>query len=155
MDDSSDVLKKAIDKVGVKAVVNQLDVSQPYVYKWLQGKDGSGTRNPLDRIKTIVDITGDTTPIDWLCKSFGGTFVKDDPTGGEFELSQYFQYHADISNKLSNLNSAILGAIIGDQRVDQEEYEDIQSKWYETKQVVESFVQACEKWAKEYEEEKS
>ena len=155
MNDSSEVLKKAIDKVGVKAVVNQLDVSQPYVYKWLQGKDGSGTRNPLDRIKAIVDITGDTSPIDWLCKCFGGTFVKDGSKEIEFELTNYLQYHIEINTKLSKFSETMLSAMIGDHRVDQEEYEDIQSKWYETKQVAESFVQACKKWAKEYEEEKS
>ena len=150
MNDSSDVLKKAIDKVGVKAVVNQLDVSQPYVYKWLQGKDGSGTRNPLDRIKAIVEITDDTSPIDWLCKNFDGTFVKDRNDDKEFELLDFVKFNAEFGPKLLKLNESIMGALVVDQKIDKEGYEDIKSKWYELKQVVEGFVQSCKISADNY-----
>ena len=153
MNDSSEALKKAINEIGVKAVANHLGMSPQTVYKWLEEKDGSGARNPLDRIKTIIEFTNDTSIIDWLCQNFNGAFVADKPGNEAFSLENYLQYHAEISNKLSDFNTTVLGAIIGDQRIDKEEYEEIRAKWYEVKQYVESFVQACEIWAEENERE--
>ena len=51
------------------------------------------------------------------------------------------------------MNSSVLGAIIGDKRIDSGEYEDIREQWYEVKQYIDSFVRACKKWSDEYEKE--
>jgi hypothetical protein len=153
MDNTSEALKKAIGKVGVKEVAHHLGMSPQTIYKWLEEKEVSGARNPLDRIKTIIEITNDMSIIDWLCQNFKGSFVPDKPSNEVFQLQDYLQYHAEISNRLSELNSSVLGAIIGDQRIDREEYDEIREQWYQVKQYIESFVQACKKWSDEYEKE--
>ena len=40
-------------------------------------------------------------------------------------------------------------------RIDRDEYDEIREQWYQVKQYIESFVQACKKWSDEYEEEMS
>ena len=54
---SYDVIRKAIDEPGVKAVAARLRVSAALVYKWCEPQpdsedpDQSGARNPLDRVR--------------------------------------------------------------------------------------------------------
>ena len=60
---SCDVLKKAIERVGVKSVAAELKLSAPLVYKWCQKPSDdddplvAGAINPLDRIKQIYEQT--------------------------------------------------------------------------------------------------
>ena len=77
---SYEVLKRAADTVGVKALAAELKLSTALVYKWCQPSDPkdpdtSGARNPLDRLADIVRITKDTNVTNWLCHEAGGFFV--------------------------------------------------------------------------------
>src|SRR5262249_50881963 len=82
--ESHEVLREAIDKIGVKAVAAELHVSPALVYKWCEeasadDPDASGTRNPLDRLRDIVKLTRDEAIVGWLCHQAGGFFVRNPP----------------------------------------------------------------------------
>lgn len=68
---SHEVLKQVIEEVGAKRVAADLKVSNSLVYKWCQEPpddledERSGTRNPLDRLVTLLASTGDRRPIEW------------------------------------------------------------------------------------------
>ena len=80
---SYEVLKRVVESVGTKQVAHDLGVSASLVYKWCAlpakelGDDGSGVRNPLDRLIGLVESTGDRSPAEWLCAQVGGCFVED------------------------------------------------------------------------------
>ena len=60
MKTSYEIIKNAVNKIGVKTVAAELGVSPSLVYKWceesedtLSGSKNSGSANPLDRICKI------------------------------------------------------------------------------------------------------
>src|SRR5437773_2526873 len=60
---SYEVLREAAEKVGVKALAAELHLSPALIYKWceppdIDDPDASGARNPLDRLRDIVRLTG-------------------------------------------------------------------------------------------------
>src|SRR5262245_5170320 len=80
MKESHEVLREAAERVGVKLLASQLRVSTALVYKWCEeavadDPDASGTRNPLDRLRQIVQLTKDIGVVMWLCHQAGGFFV--------------------------------------------------------------------------------
>lgn len=80
---SHEVIRNALSEIGVKYAAQRLGVSPALVYKWTEATptssdpDGSGARNPLERVAEITRLTGDTLLIEWLCAVAGGTFVRD------------------------------------------------------------------------------
>jgi hypothetical protein len=78
---SHEILRRAAEPIGVKALAAKLRLSPAMVYKWCQESskedpDASGARNPLDRIAEVYRATGSTDVINWLCHEAGGFFVK-------------------------------------------------------------------------------
>ena len=78
---SFEVLKRAADRVGVKALAAELRLTPALIYKWCQeydphDPDKSGARNPLDRLSDLVRVTGDIQVVNWLCHEADGFFVK-------------------------------------------------------------------------------
>src|SRR5579862_2702342 len=80
---SYDVIRQAVEERGVKAVAAALKVSPALVYKWCEppseagDPDQSGTKNPLDRVREIYQLTRDIRVVRWLCNEAGGFFVPD------------------------------------------------------------------------------
>src|SRR5213082_1494057 len=78
---SYEVIRKAVDEPGVKAVAAALKVSPALVYKWCEqpaeaaDPEQSGTKNPLDRVRELYQLTKDIALIRWLCNDAGGFFV--------------------------------------------------------------------------------
>ncbi len=74
--ESHEVIKRACEKTSPKEVASEVGVSLSLVYKWSQPNTdlGSGSRNPLDRVASMVDCTGDNGIIQWLCEQAGGYF---------------------------------------------------------------------------------
>jgi hypothetical protein len=62
--ESHEVLKEAFDSptASPKEIASELGVSLSLVYKWAQPPEGqgSGSRNPLDRVDELVKATGST-----------------------------------------------------------------------------------------------
>ena len=68
--ESFEILKQAVNNLGVKSIAADMNLSTSLIYKWCQPKDtpdAAGADNPLDRIAKIYDLTGDDTPVRWLC----------------------------------------------------------------------------------------
>jgi len=76
--ESNEVLKQALRKTSPKAVAAELGVSLSLVYKWTEPSSdtGSGSRNPLDRLQKVIELSGDPGIVEWLCQQNGGHFVR-------------------------------------------------------------------------------
>ena len=146
---SWEVLREAIERVGVKSVAGRLRVSSALVYKWCQAPtaedpDASGARNPLDRLHVIHELTRDQRLVNWLCHAAGGFYVANphvDPGDLDEELleatqrvvSDFGQLLTDISQSAENDGQITTG-----------EAERIRKSWEELKTQAECFVVGCE-----------
>ena len=67
--ESHDVIREAFKKSGPKEVASEMGLSLSLVYKWAQPNTelGSGSRNPLDRVNQLRELTQDTQLVQWLC----------------------------------------------------------------------------------------
>jgi hypothetical protein len=145
--ESHEVLKRALQKTTPKAVAADLGVSLSLVYKWTEKPedDGTGSRNPLDRLLQIIDLSGDTGIIDWLCRRQGGHFVRDPDLSGE-QVDHVLPATQEIIGKFSALLVRISEAA-NDHSVTKKEADEIRECWDELKSYAEAFVRACEKGA--------
>lgn len=147
---SWEVLREATNQVGVKAVAAKLRISTALVYKWCQeptadDPDGSGARNPLDRIRILYEQTRDPRIINWLCQVADGFFVCNPPmqTGSreEYLLGTTQRFVRKFGDLLSNISRSIEndGLITPDESV------IIRESWERLKHAAEGFVVACER----------
>ena len=142
--ESHDVLKRAMQKTTPKAVAAELGVSLSLVYKWAEKPTefGSGSRNPLDRLLQIMDLSGDTGIVEWLCRQQGGHFVKD-PDVSAHQIDHILPATQEIIGHFSDLLNEISDAA-ADQSVSKEEAIEIRQVWDKLKSYAEGFVRCCE-----------
>ena len=142
--ESYDVLKRAMHKTTPKAVAAELGVSLSLVYKWAekQSDGGSGGHNPLDRLIQILDLSGDTGLVEWLCRRQGGHFVKDPEVSGR-KINHVLAATQEIIGQFSGLLNQISIAA-NDQSVTELEAEQIRECWDSLKSYAEGFVRSCE-----------
>ena len=148
---SYQVLKKAIDKVGVKAVAARMNVSQSLVYKWCQDSDDtakiapSGAANPLDRLQMIHEITEDNEIINWMCRHAGGFYA---PNPQDHELpsvgGRVLKNVHSMIKEFSEALDAISQSYNEGKRITIKEAERIRKEWEDLKCIGEGFVRACE-----------
>jgi hypothetical protein len=144
------VLREAVDRVGVKAVAAKLGVSTALVYKWCQESPrdddaASGARNPLDRLEEIYSLTRDADIINWLCQIADGFFVanpKVEPGEAEENLLGTTQRMVE---KFGHLLSNVSRSVENDGQISHEEAQIIRQTWESLKTTAECFVAACEK----------
>jgi transposase len=143
--DSHEVISKAVEQTSFKEVAAQMGVSLSLAYKWSQPDEqqGSGTSNPLDRVRQLFEITKDAQLIQWLCHKANGTFVQN-PTGGGPRGMELMPATQEIVQQFADLLTAISTAA-SDNRINTEEAEHIRSVWDELKRFTEGFVRLCEK----------
>jgi hypothetical protein len=135
----------------VKAVAAKLRLSTALVYKWCQecpspvDPHNSGTINPLDRLRSIVEVTGDARVVNWLCGAAGGFFVSNpeiivrDLGGGLLLTTQrVVQDFGDLLTKVSQ-------SIENDGQITLDEADNIRQSWERLKSQAETFVVACER----------
>lgn len=143
--ESHEVLKNALRKTTPKAVAAELGVSLSLVYKWAEKPSdiSSGSKNPLDRLQQIIELSGDSGIVDWLCLKQGGHFVADpDVSGRTFEhLTPATQ---QIIGHFAQLLSEVSVAAV-DQSVSRSEAQEIRAVWDKLKSYGEGFVRGCEK----------
>ena len=138
---SYDVLRKAIEPVGVKAAASAMGLSSALVYKWCEPKntlDDPGAHNPLDRIVQIYDLTRDPGPVEWLCQKTGGFRVENPrpvPPGKKALLSST----QEILKEFSDLLAVISDSYSDDGKIDREEAKRIRKEWERLKVVAETF----------------
>ncbi|MGE0479928.1 MAG: phage regulatory CII family protein [Phycisphaerae bacterium] len=146
------VLQQAVDRVGVKVVAGRLNLSAALVYKWCEepardDPDRSGTLNPLDRVRTIYEVTHDPRLINWLCMVADGFYVanpksKENADDREEELLGATQQMVEDFGKLLGEVSRSIG---NDGRISPAEAERIRLAWERLKTQAESFAVACER----------
>ena len=149
---SYDVIRKAVEEPGVKAVAARLKVSAALVYKWCEppdteDKDQSGARNPLDRVRELYKLTNDIDLVQWICHEAGGFFVTNpDPSKLRPTLDEsIFTETRGMVRDFSELLDAITSAHEDDPGIDPAEADLIRAKWEDLKTCIESFVVGCEK----------
>jgi hypothetical protein len=142
--ESHEVLRKALRKTTAKAVAADLGVSLSLVYKWAEkpADDGSGSKNPLDRLLQIIELSGDNGIVEWLCRRQGGHFVKDPDVSGA-QVDHVLPATQEIIRHFSDLLIQISGAA-EDHSVTKSEADDIRQTWDKLKSHAEAFVRACE-----------
>lgn len=144
--ESHEVLREAIHPVGVKTVAHEARLSTSLVYKWCQAKEDpndSGVDNPLDRVQKLVEITGSTAPIDWLCQRNNGFFVAN-PIRGESESTPALLAAQKLLTEFSELLAVVSQSFEGDSSIEASEAARIRAEWEQLKTVAERFVVACE-----------
>lgn len=147
---SWEVLRDAIDKVGVKVLAAKLNLSSALVYKWCQESPqddpgSSGALNPLDRLKSIYDVTGDDRVINYVCIAAKGFFVRNpkvDPGTSEAKLLSTTQR---MVNDFGELLNEVSKSSQNDGQISTEEADNIRQAWEKLKAMAECFVVACER----------
>lgn len=142
--ESHEVIREALARTSPKAVAAELGVSLSLVYKWAQPNSelGSGSRNPLDRTKKLLDLTGDLRIVQWLCQQAGGHFVRNPATTGtrDYDIAPAT---AEIVNQFADLLKVITKAA-ADRSIDPDESKRIREVWDTLKTYTEGFVKCCE-----------
>jgi transposase len=144
--ESHEVLKEALDSphAGPKEVAEALGVSLSLVYKWAQpgGDRGSGSRNPLDRVESLVGLTRHEGIVEWLCQRAGGYFVRNPkgcPTSGYDVVPATHQIVQQFAGLLDAVSRAAQ-----DNEITLEEAAEIRVVWDRLKAYCEGFVRCCE-----------
>ncbi len=146
---SWEVLREAADRIGVKALASRLNLSTALVYKWCQepAKDdpsGSGARNPLDRLKEVVDATEDQRVVNWLCNESDGFYVRNpavEPGETEEHLLMTTQR---VVMDFGGMLATISRSIEDDGEISVAEADHIRQAWEKLKTKAECFTVACE-----------
>jgi hypothetical protein len=149
---SDQVLKRAAEGIGVKALAARLKVSSALVYKWCQESDpadpdASGARNPLDRLAEIIDATGDREVVGWLCREAGGFFVPNPPHPPKDVSTALLVNTQRLVKQFSQLLMTVTKSIEDDGQIEPAEADRIRDAWEEFKSTVEAFTIACERGA--------
>jgi len=147
---SHEVLRQAADGIGVKALAGALRLSPALIYKWCQqadaaDPDASGARNPLDRLRDIVQATGDIQVVNWLCHEAKGFFVPN-PQIGKTDLDTELLINTQrLVEEFSRLLSTVTKSIENDGIIDAAEADRIREAWEDLKSTAEAFTVACER----------
>ena len=149
MKPSHEILREAMEKTGVKSVAASLGLSRALVYKWCETArnggdfDASGSPNPLDRVRTIFEATGDLDMIRWICQMADGTFVPN-PRAAESIERDVLLYTERLIAEFSEALASISRAYGNGRHITGEESACIRKEWEDLKSAGESFVRACE-----------
>lgn len=147
---SYEVLREAADKVGVKSLASALRVSPALIYKWCEetspnDPDASGTRNPLDRLREIVQITGHVPVVGWLCHEADGFFVHNPEDHSSDIDSDLLKSTQHLVMAFSRLLEDVSQSVADDGAIDPQEADQIRLGWESLKTTAETFVVACER----------
>ncbi|MEO0415779.1 MAG: phage regulatory CII family protein [Verrucomicrobiota bacterium] len=144
--ESHEVLKEAFESptTSPKEIASEMGVSLSLVYKWAQPNDetGSGSKNPLDRVDQLVDLTKHTAIIEWLCQQAGGYFVRN-PQSGCQEGYEVVPATHEIVTQFAGLLNVVSQAAL-DNTITPDESADIRMVWDKLKAFAEGFVRCCE-----------
>ncbi len=147
---SDEVLRRAADRIGVKALASALRVSPALVYKWCQecdpnDPDASGARNPLDRLADIVNETKDVDVVNWLCHESGGFFVRNTTEAPPDVSTELLNNTQRLVKEFSQLLLTVTKSIEDDGEIEPAEADRIRQSWERLKGTVEAFTVACER----------
>jgi hypothetical protein len=149
---SHEVIRKATDEPGVKAVAAALGVSAALVYKWCEPPEGaedpdaSGAKNPLDRIREMYEVTRDIGLIRYLCNEAGGFFVANPrlPSADKSLDENIFTETRSMVREFSELLDTVTESLEKTPGIQLDEADQIRQKWEDLKACVERFARTCE-----------
>jgi hypothetical protein len=133
-------------ELGVKAVAAEMSLSASLLYKWCQPKDhpdAAGADNPLDRLQKVIELTGNTSPVKWLCQQSNGFFTTNPIPDVSSDLPM-INVTRRILKEFSELLDVVSESIENDGEITADEAGRIRKEWEELKVLTESFVVACE-----------
>ncbi len=147
---SYEVLRRAAEPIGVKALAAKLRLSPAMVYKWCQesGKadpDASGARNPLDRIAEVYRATESVEVINWLCHEADGFFVSNPKPLNDSIDTELLKHTHQLVTEFSKLLATVTKSIEDDGMIEPNEANQIRQAWETLKLMAESFVVAGER----------
>jgi len=127
----------------------RLNLSSALIYKWCQepSKDdpnSSGARNPLDRIKEIIDATGDPRVANWICNESNGFFVQNSAVKPGDKEEQLLTVTQRVVMDFGEMLATISKGIEDDGEISVEEADHIRQAWETLKSKAECFTVACE-----------
>jgi hypothetical protein len=127
-----------------KEIASEMGVSLSLVYKWAQPstETGSGSKNPLDRAKQLIELTHEQKIVEWLCQQAGGYFVRNPRSAAESNYDVVPATH-EIVQQFAGLLAVIAQAAL-DNRITPEESGEIRGVWDSLKAYAEGFVRCCE-----------
>ena len=96
----------------------------------------------MDRLLQIIELSGDTGVVEWLCRQQGGHFVKDPEVNGH-QVDHVLPATQEIIGQFSDLLARISDAA-DDHSVSSAEADEIRQCWDKLKSYAEAFVRACE-----------
>ena len=142
--ESHEIIKKAFERTSPKQVASDMGLSLSMVYKWSQSptESGSGSRNPVDRVNQLRELTGDNNIVQWLCAKAGGFFVRNPPSYCEDGYA-VIPATTEIVNQFAGLLNTISKAA-EDNSITDDESEEIREVWENLKRFTEGFVKCCE-----------
>lgn len=147
---SNEVLREAAETVGVKVLAGRLRLSPALIYKWCQeanpgDPDTSGTRNPLDRLREIIEVTGHIPVVNWLCHEANGFFVHNPEAACEDIDADLLQSTQHLVMAFSRLLKEVSESVANDGAIEPDEADRIRADWEQLKTTAETFVIACER----------
>jgi hypothetical protein len=149
---SYEIIRHAVDELGVKSVAAGLKVSSALVYKWCEppaehaDPEASGAKNPLDRVREMYLLTRDIRLIRWLCNEAGGFFAANPvPELRKSPDETIFDDTREMVRDFSELLDAVTASLEGDKQINEAEADKIRQKWEDLKACAERFVLICEK----------
>lgn len=144
--ESHEVLKSAFDSptTSPKEIASEMGVSLSLVYKWAQPNTGtgSGSKNPLDRVAQLLQLTKDPAIVEWLCRRSGGYYVNNPKSSCEEGYEVVPATH-EIVQQFADLLTVISQAAL-DNTITPEESAEIRVVWDKLKAFIEGFVRCCE-----------
>ncbi len=143
------VLRNAIERVGVKTMAAELNLSTALLYKWCQEcakdePDASGAVNPLDRLAEIYARTKDVELVNWICRAANGYFVENALIDAPSIDARLFKNTQHIIKEFSETLDKIAECFENDGKISHKEAESIRKEWEDLKRIGEGFVYACE-----------
>lgn len=143
--ESHQLLREVFQKTNLKEAAAQLGLSLSMLYKWSEPPGegaGSGSSNPLDRVDKLVQLSGDTRPVQWLCEKSGGFFIRN-PKKTHSHSHFLIPATNEIIQEFADLLEVVANAA-ADSHITKTEAHAIRARWEELKSVTEGFVRCCE-----------
>lgn len=144
--ESHEVLKTAFENhsTSPKEIASEMGVSLSLVYKWAQPNTdtGSGSKNPLDRVIQLMELTREPAIAEWICRRAGGYYVRN-PKSKCKEGYEVVPTTHEIVQQFASLLAVVSQAAL-DNSITPEESADIRRVWDKLKAYIEGFVRCCE-----------
>jgi hypothetical protein len=142
--ESHELLREVFQKCSPKQIADLMNLSPSMIYKWAEptAENGSGTTNPLDRLRTLIECTNDPRLVQWICERAGGFFIRNPKAANTYSAS-VIPATNEIIQEFADMLSVIATAA-HDNDISAKEAKNIRGRWEELKSVTEGFVRCCE-----------